>query len=93
LSTGVKAKQTGKDHTWFVCTMCGPAVRCGTCGNNCCNGGYGSWPLNSKKLCPDCPRAYKVQDKQPRPPKLMKVFKSLKFKTPTDRIFGRWIGK
>lgn len=37
--------------------MCGPAIRCGTCGNNTCNGGYGEV---DGKHCPDCPEAYAV---------------------------------
>ena len=34
------------DHTWETCSLCGPMVRCGYCGNNCCNGGSGDG-------CPD----------------------------------------
>lgn len=47
-------------HTWDICPMCGPMVRCGTCGNNCCNGGRGELPDGSP--CPDCHEAYEIQD-------------------------------
>jgi hypothetical protein len=33
-------------------------VRCKTCNNNCCNGGYGK--INGEK-CKDCPDAYDIQ--------------------------------
>ena len=47
------------DHRWFLCELCGPAVRCGTCGNNCCNGG---------EMCDDCGGAYfkQAMEKAPR---------------------------
>src|SRR5690242_5696184 len=38
-----------------ICHLCGPMLRCTTCGNNCCNGGSGE--VNGDK-CPDCPRVY-----------------------------------
>lgn len=47
-------------HQWFVCELCGPAVRCGKCGNNCCNGGYGTLPDGSS--CDECPSAYEKQN-------------------------------
>lgn len=34
-------------------------VLCATCGNNCCNAGYGE--VDGKK-CTDCPEAYDHQD-------------------------------
>lgn len=34
-------------------------VICATCGNNCCNGGYGE---GDGQKCPDCPEAYDHQD-------------------------------
>ncbi len=46
-------------HTWSECEMCGPMVRCGKCGNNCCNGGYGTLPDGS--ACDACPSAYDKQ--------------------------------
>lgn len=49
-----------REHTWFVCDLCGPAVRCGKCGNNCCNGGYGR--LADGSVCDVCPDAYAMQD-------------------------------
>ena len=44
-------------HKWIVCEMCGPTIICKTCGNNTCNGGYGT--VNGED-CPDCPNAYKL---------------------------------
>lgn len=42
-----------KNHKWHYCTHCeAPVVLCGTCGNNCCNGGSG---------CSDCDSAYELQ--------------------------------
>jgi hypothetical protein len=38
--------------------MCGDMVLCATCGNNCCNAGYGD--VNGEK-CADCPEAYEHQ--------------------------------
>lgn len=29
-------------HEWQVCEQCGAHVRCGYCGNNCCNGSSGN---------------------------------------------------
>ena len=51
------------EHYWDVCTSCGPMVRCGTCGNNCCNGGSGELDDGSK--CQDCESAYKKQETGP----------------------------
>jgi hypothetical protein len=45
-------------HIPGVCGACGPRLRCKTCGNNACNGGYGE--VDGKK-CPDCPDCYDVQ--------------------------------
>ena len=47
-------------HTWFMCEMCGPSVRCGKCGNNACNAGYGTLPDGSE--CDACPSAYEKQN-------------------------------
>ena len=47
------------EHTWFECPLCGLAVRCGKCGNNCCNGGFGELPDGSQ--CDACPSAYDKQ--------------------------------
>lgn len=47
-------------HTKSFCFHCGhDIVRCSTCNNNCCNGGYGT--VNGKQ-CSDCPEAYGHQD-------------------------------
>lgn len=52
-------------HTWAICAMCGPMVRCGFCGNNCCNGGSGDG-------CPDkCAAAYAMQAKKSVPYELL----------------------
>lgn len=50
------------NHTWFNCDLCGPAVRCGTCGNNCCNATFGT--VNGRE-CPDCESAYRLQNQGP----------------------------
>lgn len=43
-------------HYWSHCPTCKEQVIfCGTCGNNCCNGGYGE--IDGKE-CPDCQSAY-----------------------------------
>lgn len=47
-------------HHWDICAMCGPMVRCGYCGNNCCNGGSGK--VGTGEKCPDnCTEAYVLQ--------------------------------
>lgn len=48
------------EHSWFECELCGPSVRCGKCGNNCCNGGYGT--LADGTQCDACPEAYEMQE-------------------------------
>lgn len=52
-------------HYWFDCEMCGRSVTCGKftcgkCGNNACNGGYGT--VNGVE-CDACPSAYEMQNK------------------------------
>lgn len=54
---------SGYPHQWFDCEMCGASVLCGLCGNNCCNGGYGTLPDGT--TCHACPSAYAVQDGGP----------------------------
>jgi len=49
------------EHKWDWCSMCGLIVRCGTCGNNSCNSGYGE--LKDGSVCPDCESAYEKQQK------------------------------
>ena len=48
-----------KPHSIQHCNMCGEYVRCGYCGNNCCNGGTGTLPDGTK--C-GCKEAYMIQD-------------------------------
>jgi hypothetical protein len=49
-----------REHHWEYCDECEVwMVVCGTCGNNCCNGGYGEV---DGKPCPDCESAYELQD-------------------------------
>ena len=53
-------------HKLDFCGACGVMIRCGTCGNNCCNAGYGSNNGNQsggtlEDHCQDCPDAYEVQ--------------------------------
>lgn len=50
------------EHRWSECEMCGPMVICGKCGNNACNGGYGTLPNGSQ--CDACPSAYTKQDEE-----------------------------
>lgn len=45
-------------HSLQECPLCGQHIRCGHCGNNCCNGGTGTLPDGSECGCAD---AYKVQ--------------------------------
>lgn len=46
-------------HTLAYCSMCETdMVKCGTCGNNCCNGGSGEVDGDD---CPDCEDAYDMQ--------------------------------
>jgi methionyl-tRNA synthetase len=50
------------EHKQFYCLQCKCyAVVCGTCGNNCCNGGNGQ--LSDGSQCQDCDNAYKLQEK------------------------------
>lgn len=47
-------------HLLSRCELCDTdMIICATCGNNCCNGGYGK--INGEP-CKDCPDAYDVQD-------------------------------
>lgn len=46
-------------HYWDYCEMCGPMVRCGKCGNSCCNAMHGT--LKDGKECDACSEAYKIQ--------------------------------
>lgn len=45
-------------HHWDNCDLCGRMVVCGKCGNNCCNGGYGTV---DGAQCDACPSAYALQ--------------------------------
>lgn len=59
-------------HTWDICEMCGPHVRCGHCGNNCCNGGSGDG-------CPDgCESAYVMQKARSIPHELLERWEKQK---------------
>ena len=47
------------EHCFDYCRLCETVmVRCGECGNNCCNATYGK-----DGTCPSCPSAYELQDK------------------------------
>ena len=48
-------------HVWNDCPICGRHVRCGYCGNNCCNGGTGKLPDGSE--C-GCDEAYEKQSRE-----------------------------
>lgn len=46
-------------HKLSYCLLCDyEIVKCGTCNNNCCNGGSGQV---DGKPCPDCDDAYNMQ--------------------------------
>jgi hypothetical protein len=47
-------------HELMVCPQCGPAIRCGVCGNACCNGGSGK--TTGKHGSCDCEEAYQLQE-------------------------------
>lgn len=48
------------NNKWADCPICGRHVKCGRCGNNCCNGGTGTLPDGTE--C-GCESAYALQDK------------------------------
>lgn len=46
-------------HSFRYCSLCErEMVVCGKCGNNTCNGGYGT--LKDGSLCDACPSAYEL---------------------------------
>jgi len=48
-------------HLVGYCDLCDTEmIFCGKCGNNCCNGGYGT--LENGLECDACPEAYKKQE-------------------------------
>lgn len=51
-------------HRWVYCNHCKTkTVICGSCGNNCCNGGYGEVmgkEPGTSMPCPECPSAYEM---------------------------------
>lgn len=55
-------------HYWSFCDHCETEmVICGTCGNNCCNAGYGEVigpEPGTTMQCPDCKSAYEMQEKE-----------------------------
>src|SRR5271157_6434710 len=54
-------------HRWEFCALCGGwTTICGKCGNNCCNGGYGT--LADGSTCDACPSAYAFQERITRTP-------------------------
>lgn len=55
-----------QSHYWDWCGVCqGRVVICGKCGNNCCNGSYGTLPGGLR--CDACPSAYAMQDRGEQP--------------------------
>ena len=61
------------EHKWDWCSMCGLMVRCSYCGNNCCNGGSGSFPEDV--ACPDtCNEAYEKQSQGPSNKEKLELF-------------------
>lgn len=69
------------EHVWAVCNMCGPMIRCGFCGNNCCNGGSGS--IDGKKCPDDCNEAYAIQKAETPPTEIVAEWDALKAKGET----------
>lgn len=64
------------EHTFDYCGMCGWMVRCGKCGNNCCNGMYGrlgpdDLPWDEQEECDECRNAYDMKDNVKDSPELM----------------------
>lgn len=59
--TGQTSETMIKHREGFCYTCDCYMIICGTCGNNCCNGGYGQ--VNGKQ-CPDCPSAYELQKRR-----------------------------
>lgn len=50
------------EHYWKYCDHCEmEIVICGKCGNNTCNGGYGTY---NNKECDKCEEAYNLFFKQ-----------------------------
>jgi hypothetical protein len=53
------------NHRWSFCNTCDQmVVICGTCGNNCCNGGHGEvigLEPGTTMPCPACDSAYEMQ--------------------------------
>ena len=60
LLTDLEVEFLASPHKIDNCEICGVHVRCGYCGNNCCNGGTGTLP--SGKEC-GCEEAYSFQDR------------------------------
>ncbi len=59
IGNATKANMIKSKHTLSYCPGCRTEmVRCGTCNNNCCNGGSGQIDGN---VCPDCDDAYDAQ--------------------------------
>ena len=59
-------------HQWAPCALCGPMVRCGTCGNNSCNAGIGHLPEKTPWSqggieCPDCRVSWEMAKGTPPP--------------------------
>lgn len=69
-------------HNWDYCGLCkAPFVRCGKCGNNCCNG---------TERCTECYMAYKKQ-KNEVPPDFSEEYKNKKiseYKRGMKKLFG-----
>lgn len=75
-SEGTIMKLIRSKHYLSRCNQCGPMVICSTCGNNCCNAGYGQ--IDGVK-CIDCLGAYKHQDIFHKYPKYIIFAKKIDF--------------
>jgi hypothetical protein len=71
--------KTENKHKWQWCWGCGSNVKCGNCGNNCCNG---------MEKCDDCKTAYIVQNTT-NPPLYLRIAEWLSFTKPGN-AFCTW---
>jgi hypothetical protein len=55
----LRVAHLGRQFEVFRCGLCGVALRCPKCGNNACNGTYGT--VNGDE-CEVCPLTYDAQD-------------------------------
>jgi hypothetical protein len=59
---GTENKFVPANLVWGWCRMCGAYLKCPKCGNNLCNGGYGTLDEERKVPCDLCTHMYELQD-------------------------------